>query len=145
MSRRRVALAVLVAVVVTYLSASVDAECILTSVRWRKQHAAFVFDGTVIKVDRIGLTHESVAAIEVHRVWKGKVEKNTAVYSNARSMGQLSKLAHGWCSSFQGKATARQRALQSGIAGLVHANRLCPPAASQPSKSSVVPASRPNE
>ena len=80
MNRRRVALAVLVAVVVTYLSASVDAECILTSVRWRKQHAAFVFDGTVIKVDRIGLTHESVAAIEVHRVWKGKVEKNTTVY-----------------------------------------------------------------
>ena len=80
MSTRRVAPAVIVAVVVTYLSASVDAECVVMSVRSRKQSAAFVFDGTVTKVDQIGLTHESMATIEVDRVWKGNVQKHTTVY-----------------------------------------------------------------
>lgn len=68
-----------IAVAVVSMCVRVDAECIGTTSQWQQQHSDFVFDGTVIEVDRIA-DRESRATIEVYRVWKGKVQKNLTVY-----------------------------------------------------------------
>jgi hypothetical protein len=67
-----------VALAVAYFS-NVDASCLETTVGWKKQRADFVFDGTAIRVERIG-ERESMATVAVHGVWKGKVQKTTTVY-----------------------------------------------------------------
>jgi hypothetical protein len=65
---------------------SVHADCSTGTVAGMKRWAALVFEGTVVKIDRLE-EDEATATLRVHRVWKGHVTEEMTVYYTGGSDG----------------------------------------------------------
>jgi hypothetical protein len=67
---------------------SVHADCSAGgTVAGMKRWAALVFEGTVVKIDRLEHENEAAATLRVHRVWKGQVTEDMTVYYTQGSDG----------------------------------------------------------
>jgi hypothetical protein len=65
------------------MSISLTAECVvLGDIRRYTELASYVFEGTVVSVERVsdGYPGSHSATIEVTRVWKGNVSRHFTVY-----------------------------------------------------------------
>lgn len=71
---------------------SVHADCLAGgTVAGMKRSAAFVFEGTVERIDRLEHENEAAATLRVHRVWKGHVTEEMTVYYTGGSDGPFFK------------------------------------------------------
>lgn len=65
----------------------VHSECAIGTVAGMKRASAFVFEGTVERIDRLEHENEAAATLRVHRVWKGHVTEEMTVYYTGGSDG----------------------------------------------------------
>ena len=77
---RPLSISLLIAALLTGLSADASAECVRLETRDAKKQATAVFEGTVKAVEKGSFDHEFAATIEVRRVWKGDVPPAVTVY-----------------------------------------------------------------
>jgi hypothetical protein len=61
------------------------------TVKGMKRSAAFVFEGTVERIERLEHENEAAATLRVHRVWKGHVTEEMTVYYTQGSDGPFFK------------------------------------------------------
>jgi hypothetical protein len=72
---------------------TLHARCPLPNINAARRDAALVFEGTITRLQSLNNV-ERAATLEVRRVWKGEVSKQTTVYFSSRRQG-LRPAVHG--------------------------------------------------